>query len=154
MKLLIVDDDSLICSSLARGLIRLGHAGRAARSVESALKMIESESPSAVLTDLDLGPGGDGVELLARMRREGCQVPAIMMTGSDPALARARLARAGLDEIALLVKPFAFDELMKVLGEVLPGDASVAAARGRAPRLTPVAALVDKVAHLFGGRAP
>jgi DNA-binding response OmpR family regulator len=154
MKLLIVDDDSLICSSLARSLMRLGHAGRAAGSVESALRMIESESPAAVLTDLDLGPGGDGVELLARMRREGCQVPAIVMTGSDPALARARLARAGLGETALLVKPFAFDELMKMLGEVLPGEPSATAAPGRAPRLTPVAALVDKVVHLFGGRAP
>jgi DNA-binding response OmpR family regulator len=113
--------------------------------------VIESESPAAVLTDFDLGPGGDGVDLLARMRREGCQVPAIMMTGSDPTLARARLARAGLDEIALLVKPFAFDELMKMLGEVLPGGGSAAAAV-RAPRPTPVAALVDKVVHSFRGR--
>ena len=47
MKLLIVDDDSLICSSLARGLIRLGHAARAATSVEAALRLIEIESPVA-----------------------------------------------------------------------------------------------------------
>jgi DNA-binding response OmpR family regulator len=153
MKLLIVDDDSLICSSLARSLIRLGHAGRAANSVESALRVIESETPAAVLTDLDLGAGGDGVDLITRMRREGCQVPAIMMTGSDPGLARARLARAGLDEIALLTKPFAFDELMKVLGEVLPLDtSSAAAAPARAARLTPVAALVGNVVRSFGGR--
>jgi DNA-binding response OmpR family regulator len=153
MKLLIVDDDSLICSSLARSLIRLGHAGRAANSVESALRVIECESPAAVLTDLDLGPGGDGVDLITRMRREGCQVPTIMMTGSDPAMARARLARAGLDEIALLPKPFAFDELMKLLGEVVPAlGASDAASPVRAPRLTPVAAIVDNVVRSFGGR--
>ncbi|HVR03056.1 MAG TPA: response regulator, partial [Polyangia bacterium] len=120
MKLLIVDDDSLICSSLARSLIRLGHAGRSANSVESALRVIESESPAAVLTDLDLGPGGDGIDLLLRLRKQGCRVPTIMMTGSDPIMARARLARAGLDEVALLEKPFEFDDLMKLLAEVLP----------------------------------
>ena len=119
MKLLIVDDDSLICSSLARSLIRLGHAARAATCVDSALRLVESEAPAAILTDLDLGPGGDGVDLLVRLHAQGCRVPTIMMTGSDPVMARARLARAGLVEVALLEKPFGFDELMKVLDAML-----------------------------------
>jgi DNA-binding response OmpR family regulator len=156
MKVLIVDDDSLICSSLARGLIRLGHAGRAATSVESALRLIESESPGAILTDLDLGPGGDGVDLISRLRREGCQVPMIMMTGSDPVMARARLARAGLDEIALLEKPFGIEELMKVLTEIVSPSAGAAppspAAPTRPSRATPVGAMMQTVVRAFGGR--
>jgi two-component system OmpR family response regulator len=153
MKLLIVDDDSLICSSLARSLIRLGHAARAATSVETACRLIGSESPAAVLTDLDLGDGGDGVELIVRLRREGCRAPIIMMTGSDPIMARARLARAGLDEVALLEKPFTFEDLLKVLGEVLPGaGAPFEVPSARASRPTPVAAMVGSVVRTLGGR--
>jgi DNA-binding response OmpR family regulator len=151
MKLLIVDDDHLICSSLARSLIRLGHAARAATSVESACRLIESESPAAVLTDLDLGDGGDGVDLLQRLRQEGCQVPTIMMTGSDPIMARARLSRAGLDEVALLEKPFEFEELLKVLGELLPSMGVAEALSARTPKPTPVAAMITAVRSL-GGR--
>jgi DNA-binding response OmpR family regulator len=149
MKLLIVDDDSLICSSLARGLIRQGHAARAATSVQEALRLVESEAPVAVLTDLDLGEGGNGIDLILQLRREGCRVPTIMMTGSDPIMARARLARAGLDEIALLEKPFSFEDVMKVLGEVFP---AAGAPGGRTiTRRTPVAAVVSAV-RSFGGR--
>jgi DNA-binding response OmpR family regulator len=150
MKLLIVDDDSLICSSLARSLIRLGHAARAATSVESACRLLETESPAAVLTDLDLGVGGDGVDLILRLRHEGCRVPTVMMTGSDPIMARARLARAGLDEVALLEKPFAFEDLLKVLGEVLPSGSSLEMA-SRTPRPTPVASMMQSVVRTLGG---
>jgi DNA-binding NtrC family response regulator len=153
MKLLIVDDDSLICSSLARSLIRLGHAARAATSVESACRLIGSESPSAILTDLDLGAGGDGVDLLRRLRQTGCRVPTIMMTGSDPIMARARLARAGLGEVALLEKPFLFEDLLKVLGEVLPAaDAASEVPAARTPRPTPIANMVGTVVRSLGGR--
>jgi DNA-binding response OmpR family regulator len=152
MKLLIVDDDSLICSSLARSLIRLGHAARAATSVESACRLIESESPAAVLTDLHLGDGGDGLDLILRLRHEGCRVPTIMMTGSDPVMARARLARAGLDEVALLEKPFAFEDLLKVLAEVLPSaGVPLEVPAPRTPRPTPVAAMVETVVRTLGG---
>jgi DNA-binding response OmpR family regulator len=154
MKLLIVDDDSLICSSLARSLIRLGHAARAATSVEAALRLIKIESPVAVLTDLDLGAGGDGIDLIQRLRREGCRVPTVMMTGSDPIMARARLSRAGLDEVALLEKPFAFEDLLKVLGEVVPalGAAIGAGAPVRPARQTPVATMMETVVRTLGGR--
>jgi two-component system OmpR family response regulator len=151
MKLLIVDDDHLICSSLARSLIRLGHAARAATSLDSACRLIESEAPGAVLTDLDLGPGGDGVELILRLRKAGCCVPTVMMTGSDPVMARARLARAGLDEVALLEKPFAFDDLMLLLAEVMP-SAAAAPAPARTPRPTPVAAMMENVVRTLSRR--
>jgi DNA-binding response OmpR family regulator len=152
MKLLIVDDDSFICSSLTRGLIRLGHAGRAASSVEQALKVAESEAPAAILTDLDLGAGGDGIDLIQRLRENGCRVPMILMTGGDPVMARARLARVGLDEVAFLAKPFGFDELMKVLAEMSGAASTPPAPPSRATRPTPVADLVGNVVRSLGGR--
>ena len=154
MKLLIVDDDIWLCSALSRGLVRLGHFARTAASVDSALALIESEAPAAVLTDLDLGPGGNGVELICRMRGAGSTVPAIMMTGSDPVVARARLGGAGLDETALLEKPFEFEELMKKLAALFP-ELAAAAPSVRPSRPTPAAAMatmVGSVVRSLGGR--
>jgi DNA-binding response OmpR family regulator len=154
MKLLIVDDDILLCSALSRSLIRLGHCSRTATSVESALTLVDSEAPSAILTDLDLGPDGSGVDLISRLREKGRSVPTIMMTGSDIEMARARLNRAGLDEIAILGKPFPFEDLLKKLGEILP-QASRPLPLANAGRATPIgsmAAMRDSVVRAFGGR--
>jgi DNA-binding response OmpR family regulator len=151
MTLLIVDDDMWLCSALSRNLVRLGYAARRAASVDAALALMATEPVSAVLTDLDLGPGGDGVELITKMRAAGSPVPALMMTGSDRAVARARLADAGLDEIANIEKPFEFDQIKKKLAEVLPAGPSLPAAP-RAPRHTPVAVVIDTVVRTFGRR--
>jgi two-component system response regulator MprA len=152
MTLLIVDDDMWLCSALARNLVRLGHGARRATSVEAALALIATETPAAVLTDLDLGAGGDGVELISRLRASGSRVPALLMTGSDRAVARARLADAGLDEIALLEKPFEFEQLVKKLSELLPEAGAPTATAVRASRPTPVATVVDSVVRALGGR--
>jgi DNA-binding response OmpR family regulator len=120
MKLVIVDDDSLLCSALSRCLVRLNHSARMAASTDAALALVAAESPAAVLTDLDLGTGGDGVDLIRRLRASGSRVPVVMMTGSDPAAARARLRAAGLDEVPVLEKPFEFDALLRKLADVLP----------------------------------
>lgn len=158
MKLLIVDDDTWLCSALARGLVRLGHFARVATSVESAFALVQSEGPAAVLTDLDLGPGGDGIDLIVRLRRAGLQVPILMMSGSDPKVARARLRGAGLDEIVLLEKPFPFEDLMKRLGEIVSESqmAVTVDEAGVTPRPTPtpkaMSVFMGSVVRSLGGR--
>jgi DNA-binding response OmpR family regulator len=161
MKLLIVDDDNWLCSALARGLVRLGHFARVAGSADTAFELARSEAPAAVLTDLDLGPGGDGIDLIRRLREAGCQMPVLMMTGSEPKMARARLRAAGLDEIVLLEKPFPFEDLMKRLGEIveesamapeiIEGEAAMATPRPSAPPKG-VAAFMGSVVRTLGGR--
>ncbi|MDB4982117.1 MAG: DNA-binding response regulator [Myxococcales bacterium] len=117
MKLLLVDDDVLVCSAIARPLIRLGHASRTETSAASALALLDAEAPNAVVTDLDLGPGSDdGIALITELRRRGYARPIVLMTGSDLDEARARLGRAGLDDVPLLAKPFELDELLRALG--------------------------------------
>jgi DNA-binding response OmpR family regulator len=142
--LLLVDDDILVCSALSRSLIRLGHASRTATSVDGALELLDSEAPTAVLTDLDLGPGRSGVDLITELRRRGYARPAILMTGSDLALAHQRLADAGLGDVRVLAKPFELGDLLNVLGEVLP-----AAPARRSPSST--MGIVDNVVRALGG---
>ena len=74
------------------------------------------------------------------------------MTGNDRAVARARLADAGLDEIALLEKPFEFEQLVKKLAELLPEAGAPTPTAVRASRPTPVATVVDNVVRALGGR--
>jgi DNA-binding response OmpR family regulator len=151
MKLVIVDDDSLLCSALSRCLVRQNHSARMASSVEGALALVAAESPAAVLTDLDLGTGGDGVELIRRLRASGCLVPVIMMTGSEPVAARARLRQAGFDAVPLLEKPFEFEALLAKLVEVLPPTYFPPSVTG--PRTTPTRpSLVGAVLGSIGGR--
>jgi DNA-binding response OmpR family regulator len=152
MTLLIVDDDMWLCSALSRNLVRLGFAARRAASVDAALALMATEPVSAVLTDLDLGAGGDGVELITRMRAAGSHVPALMMTGSDRAVARARLADAGLDEIAIIEKPFEFDQVMKRLAEVVPTVVASSPAAAHTSRHTPASVVVDTVNRTLGRR--
>jgi two-component system response regulator PrrA len=151
MKLLIVDDDVLLCSALSRSLIRLGHASRTVSSVDAALALVAAEAPVAVLTDLDLGAGGNGINLISRLRESGHALPALLMTGSDLDAARARLKQVGLDEIPILAKPFEFDELMRRLGALVPNGDDAAAPRG--PTSTPMTALVGNVVRALRGRA-
>src|SRR5262245_36134040 len=131
MKLLIVDDDMWLCSALARGLVKLGHFARTATSVEMAIDLIAHEAPSAILTDLDLGPGGNGVDLITRLRAAGSTIPTFLMPGSDPVIARSRLAAAGLESIAIFEKPFAFEDLMSRLTALVPDGSRVASEPAR-----------------------
>jgi two-component system response regulator GlrR len=129
MNVLIVDDDVLLARALARALNKMGHTCRTATSVDSAVTVIAAERPSLVLTDLDLGGAGDGVDLACWIRHAGLRVPIVIMTGSDVGLARVELARAGLDEIDVLAKPFPLRRLIAVLAERRPaarlaGDAA------------------------------
>jgi DNA-binding response OmpR family regulator len=154
MKLVIVDDDSLLCGALSRCLVRLNHSARMATTVDGALALITAESPAAVLTDLELGEGGDGTELITRLRASGSRVPVLMMTGSDAAAARARLRAAGLEDIALLEKPFEFEVLLRKLAELLPDFLPVPASTSRSSKGTPTAmsALMGTVVRSIGGR--
>ncbi|HVZ75020.1 MAG TPA: response regulator [Polyangia bacterium] len=146
MKLVLVDDDVLVCSALARPLVRLGHASRTATTVESALALVEAEDPTAVVTDLDLGPGGNGVELISALRRRGDRRRAILMTGSDLGYARERLDAAGLEDITILAKPFELAQLLEALGE--PSTRPIS---GLPRAEVPMSSFVGNVVRAFGG---
>jgi DNA-binding response OmpR family regulator len=108
-KLLVVEDEIHIASFLIKGLSANGHEVDAVTTGAEAL--LRSCDPSLDLLILDLGlPDMDGLDVLRRLRRDGRQLPVIIVT------ARAEVANLveGLDLGAddYLSKPFAFDELL------------------------------------------
>ncbi|MFZ0215022.1 MAG: response regulator transcription factor [Candidatus Dormiibacterota bacterium] len=145
-KILVVDDDPKIRSSLRRTLAFDGYTVREAEDGREALTTMLDELPDLVLLDLML-PGIDGIEV-ARRLREMSDVPIVMVTARDGTSDQVTGLDAGADDY--LVKPFIKDELLARIRAVLrrrtPGDKA---------RQHQVADLVlDERAHLVtrGGR--
>lgn len=97
LRLLVVDDEAPICEALAGLLTTLGWQVRCAADEAAALAQLEDGwQPEALLLDLRLGDGASGLAVLERLRAQGCQAPAWLITG-DTAPERIQQAQqAGL----------------------------------------------------------
>ncbi len=119
LRILSVDDDSLVSMNTVEMLRDLGHSVRETHSAAAALQVLETEVPfDAVLTDYAM-PGMNGLDLALRIEQMKPGLPVILATGySDlPLHVAHRFSR--------LAKPFSQDELAEVLGKTLQAaDAS------------------------------
>jgi CheY-like chemotaxis protein len=79
-RLLIVDDEPSIRSSLANVLTEIGYGVRSAEDGLSALDELRKEVPDLLLTDLNM-PGMSGFELLSEVRRHFPAIQTIAMSG-------------------------------------------------------------------------
>jgi DNA-binding response OmpR family regulator len=108
-RLLVVEDEVHIASFLVKGLSANGYWVDSVTTGSGALLRLRDGEFDLVLLDLGL-PDIDGLDVLRRLRRDGRQVPVIIVT------ARAEVENLveGLDLGAddYLTKPFAFDELL------------------------------------------
>lgn len=113
---LVVDDEinlrRVLCAQLSQAGWETGQAG----SGEEALERVRQEDPDLVLTDLRM-PGMDGLELLARLRRDFPEVPVVMLTafGSIDTAVEA-MKRGAFD---FLTKPFDKDKVVQTIHKAL-----------------------------------
>ncbi len=112
MRVLLVEDDAMIGTSVRAGLRQDGFAidwvtdGQAA---ENALAVRGGqEAYDLVLLDLGL-PKKGGLDVLRGLRARGLDVPVLIMTARDAVADRVAGLDAGADDY--LVKPFDLDEL-------------------------------------------
>jgi len=80
-RLLIVDDDALICESLSFILAESGYRVRSSADGFSALVELRNEIPDILLSDLNM-PGMSGFELLSVVRRRFPAIKVIAMSGT------------------------------------------------------------------------
>lgn len=80
-KLLIVDDEPSIRTSLSRVLAEIGYRVRTAEDGFSALIEMRKEIPDILLSDLNM-PGMSGFELLAVVRRRFPSIQTVAMSGA------------------------------------------------------------------------
>ena len=105
MKVLIVEDEPLLASTLAIGLRAEGFAVVAvATGVDGLAQATENEFDVIVL-DIML-PGLNGYEVLRRMRTRGVWTPVMMLTAKDGEYDQTDAFDLGADDY--LTKPFSF----------------------------------------------
>jgi two-component system OmpR family response regulator len=107
MRILVVEDDPLLATGLARVLNRCGHAvDRAAAGIQ-ADNLLRSTSYELVVLDIGL-PDIDGFEVLRRLRARRARTNVLVLTARDAVEDRVHGLDLGADDY--LTKPFAIAE--------------------------------------------
>ncbi|MEF8721966.1 response regulator [Candidatus Accumulibacter phosphatis] len=108
MRVLLVEDDPMIGKSVQQGLRQDGSSVDWVRDGQAAELALTTTPYELLLLDLGL-PGRSGLDVLARLRRSGNDIPVLIITARDAVADRIRGLDSGADDY--LVKPFDLDEL-------------------------------------------
>ena len=108
MRLLLIEDDPALQTSLKRTLERRGMRVQLCDDGLQALEIWRQHAPDVVLLDLSL-PGIDGLEVLAQARQGGLVTPVLILTARGTVGDRVIGLNTGADDY--LAKPFDLDEL-------------------------------------------
>ncbi|HOX22001.1 MAG TPA: response regulator transcription factor [Elusimicrobiales bacterium] len=107
--ILIVDDDRKIRELLKGYFVKENFTVLTAMDGREALATIKKDKPDIVLLDLML-PVMDGFEVLKQARKEGCEVPVIMITARDEESDKLVGLEIGADDY--IAKPFSPKEVV------------------------------------------
>jgi DNA-binding NtrC family response regulator len=115
--ILIVDDDAGLRDGLAEAVGDLRHQPRTAATGREALVHLDQESVDAVLLDLRMPGGIDGIEVLRRIRMRPNPPPVAVLTAFASAENTIEAMRLGaFDHLA---KPIGRDDLKALLARML-----------------------------------
>ena len=115
-RILIIEDDELLRTTLTRQLQRAGHEVLVAESGVDGVRIALSESPDVVLTDLVM-PEKEGFETLRELKSKRPELPVFVMTGGIRGASADNflLVAKKLGAAAVLRKPFAVETLIDLL---------------------------------------
>ena len=109
MKILVVEDETGLREALIRTLTGEGYLADGAADGDEGYSMICTGLYDLVLLDIML-PVYDGLEVLRRIRKQGIDVPVIMLTARSTVEDKVGGMDLGADDY--LTKPFAMPELL------------------------------------------
>lgn len=108
MRILLVEDDTLLGSGLLTGLKGEGYSVDWLKNGRAALSAITTTPYDAVILDIGL-PEMSGLEVLSRARELNISTPVLMLTAQNAITDRVTGLDSGADDY--LTKPFELDEL-------------------------------------------
>lgn len=108
MRLLLVEDDSMIGESVSEALVSENYAVDWVRDGHSAEAALANDVYDLLLLDLGL-PKKQGLQVLKEFRKKGLSLPVLILTARDGLTDKVDGLDAGADDY--LVKPFDLDEL-------------------------------------------
>ena len=126
-RVLVVDDDAVICEMLATSLAEHGYETRRASDGRETLYLVEREAPDVLLLDVHL-PDISGGEVLAELQADAQlrRIPVVMISADAIPATIGRFLAQGAG--AYLTKPLDVKKLLTLLDERLkhPGTAGKA----------------------------
>lgn len=108
-RILVIDDDQAVTSTLKRGLAYEGYTVDAAGSGHQGLTIARDHVPDLVILDVMM-PGLDGYQVLERLKTVDAGLPVLMLTARDAPADQVRGLDSGADDY--VVKPFTFSVLV------------------------------------------
>ncbi|MFA5966004.1 MAG: response regulator transcription factor [Sphingomonas sp.] len=127
MHILIVEDDRVIANSIGSRLTLQGHVTTLAHTGSEALRLLDEQSPDAVVLDRLL-PDINGLTVIDHARGQGNRVPVLMLSALGSVKDRIEGLQSGADDY--LAKPFDIDELEARLGAIARRNATHAHGAG------------------------
>lgn len=116
MRVLLVEDDQILGSTLKRALEKHAYGIDWLRDGQSALLCLETLDFGAVVLDINL-PQLSGMDVLRGLRERGDHVPVLLLTALDTVRQKVAALDEGADDY--MVKPFDLDELLARLRAVI-----------------------------------
>ena len=111
---LIIDDDTAVRDSLAAVMEAFGFRTRTAGNGFEGLEAIETEAPSAIITDLHM-PEMDGFELLTALRCAKTSIPVVVISGGMARGYDFLGAATRMGAVAAFQKPLPVFEMMDTI---------------------------------------
>jgi PAS domain S-box-containing protein len=121
-RILIIDDEHDIVTSLETALRQEGFSVNGAFSGEEGLDRIGEYNPDVILLDMRM-PGINGIDVLTTLKHTPAthNIPVIILTASEASMNEARVRVIGLGAQEMLTKPFSIyaivNEIKKVIGD-------------------------------------
>ena len=116
MRLLVVEDESLLCQQLEKGLQKEGYVVDSAEDGKTGLYYATEFDYDAAIIDLGL-PEIDGISLIKQIRAKGKEFPVLILTARGDWQDKVAGLDAGADDY--VVKPFQFEEIVARLNALL-----------------------------------
>ncbi len=116
MRILIVDDDVQSLSSTSRILQHSGHEVISAASGDQALKLLETVTPSLIVTDVRM-PGMSGMQFVEAYQKKGLNIPFVVMTAFGEVQDAVWAMKMGA--VDFLLKPFKKQDLCTAVDQVI-----------------------------------
>jgi len=125
-RILIVDDEKVLCSVFKEGLSASGYDCETASNGKTALELLGKNDFDVMVTDIIM-PGMDGLELTSQAKQKKPDMAVIVMTGFQQEESYDRAIGLGASDF--IKKPFAINELLIRIERVLRDSKTLAAIR-------------------------
>lgn len=113
MKILIIEDEAIVALDIKRILINLGQEViDMVISFDEALQSIKENRPELIFTDINLGKGKDGIELIETIQKDDF-IPAIYLTAYSDEETIERAIKT--NPLGYILKPFKKEDIKSTL---------------------------------------